>query len=311
MKEHGGRDRKDRRRKQRQFREAMYMELREHKISFVVFSILRLLILFCMIRQFFLGNYEGFFLAILSLLLLFLPSIAQITFRIELPVGLEIILMIFVFAAEILGEINRFYIIIPFWDSILHTLNGFLAASVGFSLIVLLNKNKDVAFEASPAFIAIVAFCFSMTIGVLWEFFEFFMDQAFQLDMQKDTVVHTVSSILLNTTGANVPVRITGITDTAVNGQQLGIDGYLDIGLIDTMKDLFVNFIGAAVFSLIGFFSLNGTNHGKVVKELVPVEKEKDRDYLKLVREEEAQGISIGLDRQEVHEKREQEEKKR
>jgi len=305
------RDQKERRRKRRQFKEALYMELREHKASFVVFSALRLLIIFCMIRQFFLGNYEGFFLAILSLLLLFLPSIAQVTFRIELPGALEIILMIFVFAAEILGEINRFYIIIPFWDSILHTLNGFLAAAVGFSLIVLLNKNKDVAFDASPAFIAIVAFCFSMTIGVLWEFFEFFMDQSFQLDMQKDTVVHTISSILLNSTGANSPVRITEITDVTVNGQSLGIGGYLDIGLIDTMKDLFVNFIGAAVFSVIGFFSLNGANRGKVVKELVPTEKEADRDYLKMIREEEDHGVTLGMNGEIVPDQEEREEKDR
>ena len=108
-------------------------------------------------------------------------------------------------------------------------------------------------FTLSPVFIAVVAFCFSMTIGVVWEFFEFAMDRFFLLDMQKDTVVHTISSVMLDPDGGNVPYMIRGITDTAVNGQKLGLGGYLDIGLIDTMKDLLVNFIGAAVFSFIGY----------------------------------------------------------
>ena len=68
------------------------------------------------------------------------------------------------------GEIQEFYIIIPFWDTLLHTLNGFLAAAIGFSLVVLLNDNQKLVFTMSPVFIAIVAFCFSMTIGVIWEF---------------------------------------------------------------------------------------------------------------------------------------------
>ena len=93
-----------------------------------------------------------------------------------------------------------------------------------------------------------------MTIGVLWEFFEFFMDSFFGMDMQKDTVVHAIHSVTLDPTRTNQVVTISGITDTAVNGESLGLGGYLDIGILDTMKDLFVNFIGAVVFSIIGYF---------------------------------------------------------
>lgn len=271
--------------KRKQFNEALNMELREHKSSFIVFSILRALVIVAMVRQFFLGNYEGFFLCVLTLLLLILPSIIQVTFHVELPSTLEIIVMVFIFAAEILGELNAFYILIPFWDTILHTLNGFLAAAVGFSLAFLLNSSKKLTFDLSPVFLAIVAFCFSMTIGVLWEFFEFSMDQLFYLDMQKDTIVHSIASVMLNTTGANKPVRIDGITDVIVNGKSLGLGGYLDIGLIDTMKDLFVNFIGAVTFSLIGFFSLQHKGNKKIVNRFVPERKDEDKDYLKLVRE--------------------------
>ena len=74
------------------------------------------------------------------------------------------------------------------------------------------------------------------------------MDQLFALDMQKDTIVHAIHSVTLDPTNTNTTVTIDGITDTMVNGVDLGVGGYLDIGLIDTMEDLIVNFIGAAVF---------------------------------------------------------------
>lgn len=88
-----------------------------------------------------------------------------------------------------------------------------------------------------------------MTVGVLWEFFEFTADQVMNTDMQKDYVVHEVNSVSLNPDGLNVPVHVQ-IESVIVNGEdwteQLG--GYLDIGLIDTMKDLQVNCIGAIAF---------------------------------------------------------------
>ncbi len=57
--------------------------------------------------------------------------------------------------------------------------------------------------------------------------------------MQKDTVIHTINSVMLNPNGVNVPEHIKNITEFTVNGVELGLGGYLDIGLIDTMKDLF------------------------------------------------------------------------
>ena len=171
-----------------------------------------------------------------------------------LPNTLEIIIMLFIFAAEILGEIQAYYTAFPYWDTMLHTLNGFLCAAIGFSLVDLCNRHERFSLSLSPVFMAIVAFCFSMTIGVLWEFFECAMDQFFLLDMQKDTVINSISSVLLDPTGRQRPFAIHGITDLIVvaNGEQipLGLGGYLDIGIIDTMKDLMVNFLGALVFSL-------------------------------------------------------------
>lgn len=262
---------------------ALSMELREHKSSFMVYFVLRLLVIIVMILQIFNKNYENVFLCILTLLLLVIPSLVQVTMKIELPTTLEIIILVFIFAAEILGEIREFYIVFPFWDTVLHTLNGFLAAAIGFSLVDLLNRSEKMVFKLSPLFTAIVAFCFSMTIGVIWEFFEFGMDHILGFDMQKDTIIHTIRSVMLDPAGGNNVAEIGNITSVAVQVKDLGLGGYLDIGLIDTMKDLMVNFIGAVVFSVIGYFYVKNRGRGRMVGRFVPRKKKEERDFLKIV----------------------------
>ena len=135
----------------RHMAEAIKMELREHKSSFMVYLILRILVIVMLVLQVLNQNYENVFLCILTLLLLIVPSFVQVTFKIELPTTLEIIVLFFIFAAEILGEINEFYLLFPFWDTVLHTLNGFLAAAIGFSLVDLLNRSERTVFHLSPA----------------------------------------------------------------------------------------------------------------------------------------------------------------
>lgn len=155
---------------------AMKMEISEHKSSFAVYLILRAFVIVIMILQILNRNYEDVFYCILTLILFLVPSFIQMEFKIELPTTLEIIILIFIFAAEILGEIGSYYTKIPNWDTMLHTLNGFLAAAIGFSLVDILNRNEKITFKLSPLYMAVVAFCFSMTIGVMWEFFECGMD---------------------------------------------------------------------------------------------------------------------------------------
>lgn len=269
----------------RDMRKAMDLERREHKSSFIVYVVLRVLVILMMVFQIFNRNYENVFLCILTLLLLIVPSFVQVSFRIELPTTLEIIILFFIFAAEILGEIQSYYIKFPMWDTMLHTVNGFLAAAIGFSLVTLLNKSRKLQFQLSPLFVCIVAFCFSMTIGVIWEFFECGMDLIFGFDMQKDTIVHSIHSVMLDPNGGHVPETIKNIQEVTVNGQDLGLGGYLDIGLLDTMKDLAVNFVGAVVFSFIGYFFIRNKGKKGVAKRFVPQPKEQDADYLTQVQE--------------------------
>lgn len=254
---------------------AIKMTYKENKrSSLVIYLILRFLVIICMILQILRGDLNNALLCLLSLILLFAPLFIQNKFEITLPNDLEIAIYLFIFSAEILGEIDNFFGIIPYWDIILHTINGFLATAVGFSLVDLLNKNSK-NINLSPFYLCLVAFCFSMTIGVLWEFFEYGCDKFLNVDMQKDTVIQKISSVALNPDGENKAVVVDDIGKTIIydtNGDMLQVidNGYLDIGLNDTIEDLFVNFIGAIVFSCFAFFDLKHNRSNSFINRFVP-----------------------------------------
>ncbi len=249
-------------------------ELRRKPTVATVYIVLRASVILMMIAQFFNRNFENVFLCMLTLILFVLPTILERRLQVDLPDTMEIIILLFIYSAEILGEIRSYYTTFQYWDMMLHTLNGFLCAAVGFSLVDLFDRHERFSLQLSPAFMAIVAFCFSMTIGVLWEFFEWSMDYFLLFDMQKDTVQQVVSTVVLDPTGGNHPVILRDITDVIVvsGGQQvpLGVGGYLDIGLRDTMEDLFVNFIGATVFSVIGYFYVKSRGKGRFASRFIP-----------------------------------------
>lgn len=238
-------------------------------------GVLSVTVVIVAVRSFFAGNYENLFVCVLTLFLFGVPLFIDRRLRIDLPPALEGIIYIFIYAAEIQGEIGSYYTKYPGWDTMLHTTNGFLMAAIGFALVDIFNRSEKFSMKLSPLFLAIVAFCFSMTVGVLWEFFEFTMDQLFGMDMQKDffvTVIHTVS---LNPDSLNIVEHIP-IESLIVNGEDwlAKYGGYLDIGLIDTMKDLMVNFIGAVVFSVIGYLYSKRREKGGFAEKFIPQVKE-------------------------------------
>ena len=225
------------------------------KGRFVLLLVLQILVVLTMVAEIFNRNFYNVFLCLLTLVLFNIPRFVDLKLNIKLPTMLEVVILLFIFAAEILGEIQSFYTIFPYWDTILHTINGFIMAAIGFALIDILNQDPRFHINMSPFFVAFVAFCFSMTVGVVWEFFEFGMDQIFGMDMQ---------------------VSLNGITSTIVNyngGQYVIEGGYLDVGIIDTMKDLMVNCIGAVVFSIIGILYIKHRGKGKIAKSFIPLMK--------------------------------------
>ena len=235
--------------------------------------VLSIIVLLVLIARLLRADYHSVFICILTLMLFNIPFWAEKALKITLPKELEIIILFFIFAAEILGEIGSFYTYIPWWDTMLHTINGFLMAAIGFALIDLLNNSPKFHITLSPTFVAVVAFCFSMTIGVLWEFFEFSMDTIFHTDMQKDFIVSSIYTVTFNPDGLNSVYEIPEITETVLlyNGEEIyRFNGYLDIGIIDTMKDLLVNFVGAVVFSTIGYFYILGRNKGVFASKFIP-----------------------------------------
>lgn len=262
-------DRKDRK------DSAIWRRIKNKKVVLTIYWVLRALVILTMLAQVLNGNYENVYICLLTLVLFMMPSVVERRLHIDLPDVLEIIILLFIFAAEIMGEIQEYYLIIPFWDTVLHTINGFLFAAIGFSIVNILNEDKHTSLSLSPFYMAVTAFCFSMTIGVLWEFFEWAMDSWFGFDMQKDTVLTAFTTVSLDPGGHNIPYLVQGVKDTVVifndgTQQAMALGGYLDLGLQDTMMDLLVNLIGAVVFSIIGYFYVKTKGKGKIARMFIP-----------------------------------------
>ena len=256
----------------RDYRKQLIDSYKENRKTFIFYTILRIMVLITLIRCIITGNYQNAMLCVLSLVLFFVPAIIQDKMKLTIPPVFQVIIFSFIFAAEILGEVNHYYVRIPGWDTMLHTMNGFLCAAIGFSLIYLLNRKSD-NFNLSPFYLTLVAFCFSMTVGVVWEFFEFTMDQLFFLDMQKDFIVREFGSVTLDPANMGTPIDVAGITETIIytaSGETYTVNGgYLDIGILDTMKDLLVNLVGAVAFSFIGYSTLKFSKSSKIADSLI------------------------------------------
>jgi len=253
--------------------------VRGKKRVLAVYLVLRVLVVLTMIAQLLNHNYENVYICLLTLILFIVPGFMENRLHVDMPDTLEIIILFFIFAAEILGEIQEYYLIIPFWDTVLHSINGFLFAAIGFSIVNILNEDKRVSMSLSPFYMAVTAFCFSMTIGVLWEFFEWGMDCWFGLDMQKDTVLTAFSTVNLDPAGRNVAYQVRDVADTVLHyadgtTRAMALGGYLDIGLHDTMMDLLVNFIGAVIFSVIGYFYVKTQGKGRFARMFIPQVRE-------------------------------------
>ena len=254
-------------------RAELVAQIKQNKAAFAIWVLLSAVVIGVLIRSAVLDQWESVLTCILTLILFYAPPLIETQFHIKLPTAMEVTVFVFIFCAEILGEIACFYIKYPFWDTTLHTVNGFLFAAFGFCLVDLLNENQRIKMQLSPIFLAVISFCFSMTIGILWEFFEFSVDHTLSKDMQKDTVLTQFQSVMLDETQRNIPIAVKDIRRTTIEAADSTyiIDGYLDIGLTDTMKDLFVNFIGAAVFSSIGFVYVKRRGKHALAAAFIPV----------------------------------------
>lgn len=252
------------------------MNRKEKVRNTTVFVVLRFLIILVIVLSVIEKNWSNILPSVIALILFTVPGFINKKFHIMLPGTLESIIYIFIFSAQILGEIRNFYGIIPYWDTVLHTLNGFIFAGIGFSLCDILNKSKKTKLYLSPKYIAFVAVLFSVAVGTVWEIFEYSADIYLNKDMQKDIIVTDIYSVEFN--DGNVVYAINDIEKTEVylsDGSVIEIEnGYLDIGLNDTMKDMIVNAIGAVVFAIFGYFYEKGNSKYEFAKNFIPKKKE-------------------------------------
>lgn len=176
-------------------------------------------------------RWLSLFLVTLIITTLFAPLIFKSRMAIELPAELHLTAVIFIFASFYLGEIQDFYHRFWWWDIALHATAGLLMGILGFLLVYLLNESKRVDLHMTPGFIAFFAFVFTVSVGTVWEIFEFGMDQVLGTNMQKPM-----------------------LGDTS--------------GLTDTMWDMIVNAIGGFLICFTGWWYLK-RDQTFFVKELI------------------------------------------
>jgi len=189
----------------------------------VITHVVRILLVAIFIRGIIENDHSQDFIIIITFLLTLYPYILEKKFGVYLPCRLQITITLFIFAAQYLGEMRGFYELIPWWDTILHTTSGVILGVIGFMFVYLFNEKGNKNMNLSPLFVVLVAFCFSMTMAVFWEFFEFSMDRLFELNMQK----------------------------FRLDGQD---------GLVDTMIDLLVAMIGTIIASIGGYIYMKKKN---------------------------------------------------
>ncbi|MBN2198126.1 hypothetical protein JW698_02985 [Candidatus Wolfebacteria bacterium] len=168
----------------------------------IIINFLRITLAIAIITSIFYGNWSNLAIASLNLLLTFLPSWFKKKYNIYIPLDLEFAGIILIYASLYLGEIRSFYIRFWWWDVLLHFIYAIAFALIGFIILFLLFQTNKI--KSSPFLIAVFSFCFSVTIGVLWELFEYFMDQTFGLNMQKSGLRDTIWDLITNCAGAGL-----------------------------------------------------------------------------------------------------------
>ena len=174
------------------------------KTKLGIFIIIRASVMIAGSIALFNRNWEYVGMAVLTLIVMLLPSIIEKRFKLEIPDGFEIILILFIYAAIFLGSLHQFYFRFWWWDKMLHSLSGLIFGNIGFLIIRYLNSNNKMNIYLSPIFVALFTFCFAVAIGAIWEIFEYTMDRFFGFFMQRGSLDDTMIDIILDTLGALV-----------------------------------------------------------------------------------------------------------
>jgi uncharacterized membrane protein YjdF len=163
---------------------------------------------------------------LLGIVVMFLPSLLEKRRKFVITDQMHMLFMLFLYCAIYLGEVRNFYNKVPNWDTILHTFSGAMLGALGFSLIDNLNDSKSVRIQLSDKFVAVFSFCFALSLGTIWEIYEFTGDRLLSLNMQRFMLEDGTPLV-----GA--------------------------LALQDTMKDLIVDALGALILIVYGYYTKN------------------------------------------------------
>lgn len=206
-------------------------------------------------------SFMNAFVSLLGFALTFIPEATErlLKNRVRFSSALKCAIVLFIFGAEFLGEINNFYYHIPWWDTLLHTTSGVILAMIGFMLVHALNNSDRITVQLSPFFIALFAFTFALASGAVWEIFEYSGDRLFQMDMQKYLPPAEVTYEHM----ANGMTKLIYPTNGSWS---------FDAGLIDTMDDIICDTLAALAVSIIGYISLKTRNRALKKLANLPME---------------------------------------
>lgn len=224
--------------------------MKEKTIRYILAALCELLTVANVIRFSISGQWNRLLLALLTLVLILIPEGIERLFHRHISQGMYLVAVLYAIG-PMLGHCNNLYYLIPGWDKLLHTLGGVMFVFLGVFLFELLGGDSK-----KWALCCVFALCFSLALSVLWEFYEFGSDSLLGTDTQDDSIVHSITSHKLTSELGEVGT-IPNIQDVTVDGKPLNLGGYLDIGLIDTMMDLLLEALGAAVTTLILWLDKN------------------------------------------------------
>jgi uncharacterized membrane protein YjdF len=209
------------------------------KINFYLINILRISLILALFLEIYKQRWFTFFITLLTIFLTFIPLLIEKKYKIDIPEIFEILMILFIFAALYLGEVQKFYLKFWWWDIFLHFWSAMALGIIGLTILFIIYKKRKI--EAKPIWISIFVFSFAVSIGAIWEIFEFFVDLIFNTNMQK---------------------------------MMLG-----DIsGLTDTMIDLTIDSLGGLIASIIGYFYINKKRKGYILKTIETFISELDKN---------------------------------
>ena len=157
-------------------------------------NLLRLTLLAAAVLAIIYGSWFNLLIIVITLVFTFLPRLVEKKYKIYIPLDFEFVIIFFVYACLFLGEVRGFYGRFWWLDIFLHTFSAIAFCFLGFIAFFLLFKAEKI--KTHPAWIAIFSFCFSLTVAVLWEIFEFTMDQVFETNMQKSGLMDTMGDLI-------------------------------------------------------------------------------------------------------------------